>query len=69
MQEKIKEIADRVHELRELSEIPVNEMAEYLQISNETYNKYESGIEDFPVSIIFEIAHKLHIDMATLMTG
>jgi quercetin dioxygenase-like cupin family protein len=69
MQEKIKEIADRVHELRELSEIPVNEMAEYLQISNETYNKYESGIEDFPVSIIFEIAHKLHIDMATLLTG
>ncbi len=69
MQEKIKEIAYRVRELRELSEIPVKEMAEYLQISDETYNKYESGIEDFPVSIIFEIAHKLHIDMTVLLTG
>ncbi len=69
MQEKIKEIADRVRELRELSEIPVKEMAEYLQISDETYQKYESGIEDIPASILFEIAHKLHIDMATLLTG
>jgi quercetin dioxygenase-like cupin family protein len=69
MQEKIKEIADRVRELRELSEIKVTEMAEYLQIPNETYNKYESGIEDFPVGILFKIAHKLHIDMAVLLTG
>ena len=69
MQDKIKEIADRIHELRELSGITVKEMAEYLHISKETYNKYESGIEDFPVSIIFEIAHKLHIDMAILLTG
>jgi quercetin dioxygenase-like cupin family protein len=69
MQEKIKEIADRVSELRKLTEISAKEMAEYLQISNEIYNKYESGIEDFPVSILFEIAHKLHIDMALLLTG
>ena len=69
MQEKIKEIADRVRELRELSEISVKEMAEYLQISNENYKKYEDGIEDFPVSILFEIAHKLHIDMTILLTG
>jgi quercetin dioxygenase-like cupin family protein len=69
MQEKIKEIADRVRELRELSEVPVKEMAEYLQVSDEIYQKYESGIEDIPASILFEIAHKLHIDMATLLTG
>jgi quercetin dioxygenase-like cupin family protein len=69
MQEKIKEIADRVRELRELSEVPVKEMAESLQVSNETYLKYESGIEDIPASMLFEIAHILHIDMATLLTG
>ena len=46
MQEKIKEIADRVREMRELSDIPVKEMAEHLQVSDEMYRKYESGIEE-----------------------
>jgi len=69
MQEKIKEIADRVRELRELSDVSVKEMAEYLKVSDETYQKFETGIEDIPASLLFEIAHKLHIDMATLLTG
>ena len=46
MQEKIKEIASRVRELRELSEISVEKMAEYLQVSKEIYEKYENGTED-----------------------
>jgi quercetin dioxygenase-like cupin family protein len=69
MQEKIKEIAARVREMREISEIPVKEMAEYLQVSEETYQNFESGNEDIPASILFELAHKLHVDMATLLTG
>jgi transcriptional regulator with XRE-family HTH domain len=69
MQEKIKEIAARVRELRELSDFTVKEMAEYMQVSDEIYEKYESGSEDIPASILFEIAHKLRVDMATLLTG
>ncbi len=69
MQEKIKEIAARVREMREISEIPVKEMAEYLQVSEEAYQNFESGNEDIPASILFEIAHRLHVDMATLLTG
>ena len=49
--------------------VSVKEMAEYLQVSDEMYQKYESGIEDIPASLLFEIAHKLHVDMATLLTG
>ncbi|MCO5381555.1 MAG: cupin domain-containing protein [Methanosarcina barkeri] len=69
MQEKIKEIAARVRELRELSDFTVKEMAEYMQVSDEIYEKYESGSEDIPASVLFEIAHKLRVDMATLLTG
>lgn len=69
MQDKIREIAGRVRELRELSDVSVKEMAEYLKVSDEMYQKYESGIEDIPASLLFEIAHKLHVDMATLLTG
>ena len=44
-------------------------MAEYLQVSKEIYEKYENGTEDIPASILFEIAHRLQVDMATLLTG
>ncbi|MDI9394481.1 MAG: cupin domain-containing protein [Euryarchaeota archaeon] len=69
MQEKIKEIAARVRELRELSEISIENMAEYLQVSSDTYEKYENGTEDIPASMLFEIAHRLQVEMATLLTG
>lgn len=69
MQEKIKEIAARVRELRELSDLMVKDMAEYLHISDETYENYENGTEDIPASVLFEIAQKLRVDMAILLTG
>lgn len=69
MQEKIKEIASRVHELRELSDISVEEMAKSMEIPAATYRKYEEGTEDIPASILFEIAHELQVDMGTLLTG
>lgn len=69
MQEKIKEIASRVRELRELSDISAEKIAERLHVTKETYEKYENGTEDIPASILFEIAHMLQVDMATLLTG
>lgn len=69
MQDKIREIAGRVRELRELSDVSVKEMAEYLKVSEEMYQKYENGTEDIPASLLFEIAHRLNVDMATLLTG
>ncbi|MDK2892264.1 cupin domain-containing protein [Methanohalophilus sp.] len=69
MQEKIKEIALRIKELRELSGTSQEEMASFLDISVEDYRKYESGELDLPVSILFEIAHQLKVDMTVLLTG
>ena len=69
MQEKIKEIAARIHELRELSDITAEEMASFLSIPIETYQGYEEGSDDIPASILFEIAQKLGVDMSLLLTG
>jgi mannose-6-phosphate isomerase-like protein (cupin superfamily) len=69
MHEKTKEIGSRVIELRELSEISPEDMADYLKIPLETYQEYESGNEDFPASVLYEIAHKFKVDMGLLMTG
>jgi transcriptional regulator with XRE-family HTH domain len=69
MKEKIKEIALRVRELRELSNISVQVMAGYLQISENHYQEYEEGTMDIPASILFEIAQRLGVDMGLLLTG
>jgi len=68
-QEKILEIAARVRELRELSEVSVQEMMDLLQVSESTYLNYESGVEDIPASVLYEIAVRLHVDMGVLLTG
>lgn len=65
----MKEIGLRITELRELSDIEVQDMADYLEISRETYQEYENGKKDIPASILFEIAHKLQVDMGLLLTG
>lgn len=69
MKEKIEEIATRVRELRELSEISLQEMADHLNVSLETYEDYENGKVDVPASILFEIANKLNVSMSLLLTG
>ncbi|MBA2859661.1 helix-turn-helix domain-containing protein [Methanococcus maripaludis] len=69
MAEKMKEIAARVRELRELSEISIEEMANHLQISPEIYQHYEEGTCDIPASVLYEIAHKFEVDMGLLLTG
>ncbi len=65
----MKEIAQRISELRELSEISKEEMAEYLNIPLNIYNGYEDASSDIPASILFEIANKLNVDMGLLLTG
>jgi transcriptional regulator with XRE-family HTH domain len=69
MKEKMKEIALRIKELRELSDISTEEISDYLGIPVDDYKKYEEGDVDISASILFEIAHKLGVDMGLLLTG
>ena len=69
MQEKIKEIAARIRELRDISDISVEEMAGKLALPVDTYSNYEAGEEDIPASILLEIAQTLNVDMSVLLTG
>ena len=69
MQERIKEVADRIKELRDILEISSNDMSTYLRISQEKYLRYENGEEDIPASILYEISRKLGVEMSILLTG
>lgn len=69
MKETIEVIASRIRELRELSEVAIEEMAEYLNIPPATYDEYENGNVDIPASVLLEIANKLGVSMSLLLTG
>ncbi|HEY3272634.1 MAG TPA: cupin domain-containing protein [Methanocella sp.] len=69
MQERIKEVAARVKELRGILEIGTDEMANYLDVSKSQYERYENGEEDIPASMLYEISRKLGVEMSILLTG
>ncbi|MDD5021985.1 MAG: XRE family transcriptional regulator [Endomicrobiaceae bacterium] len=69
MLENIGLIAQRIKELREIAELSVQDVAKELNISVEKYKEYESGNTDIPVSFLYEIAGKFHVELTVLLTG
>ena len=64
-----KDIGNRIRELRELSDITINEIASDLNITEETYIQYENGEVDIPASFLYEIANIFKVDLGLLLTG
>lgn len=69
MNEKLIQISRRIRELRDILGISEFSMAQKMEIPYETYVKYEDGTLDIPISILFEIASQLNIDLTVLLTG
>jgi len=69
MSDQIRQIAERMKELREVSGVTVESLAKQLGISVETYKGYESGAGDIPVSLLYEIAGKFNVELTELLTG
>ena len=69
MQEKIKQVASRIRELREIFKVPVAELAGEFGLSVEEYHRYESGFADIPVGVLYQLAQRFHVELTSLLTG
>lgn len=69
MSEQLKLIAQRIKELREISEITIEEMAKSLGLTKENYIKYEEGECDIPISMLYSISHKFKVDLTEILSG
>jgi quercetin dioxygenase-like cupin family protein len=69
MSEKLKAIAGRIKELRQIAGLSVEQLASGFKIEPELYQKYESGAADIPVSLLYELAQKFKVELTTLLTG
>ena len=56
--EQLKQIGERLHGLRDVLDITVDEMAETISVSPEKYEKIERGEIDITISNLMKIAHK-----------
>jgi transcriptional regulator with XRE-family HTH domain len=63
------EIANRIRELRESSGDSATKAAQRLGLDLPEYLDYESGLQDVPISVLYDIAGKFGVDMTDLMTG
>jgi transcriptional regulator with XRE-family HTH domain len=66
---QIKEIAIRIHDLREDLSLSLEELAKRAGISIEELANYEKGETDFSFSHLFNIAEALGADISDLLTG
>jgi mannose-6-phosphate isomerase-like protein (cupin superfamily) len=69
MNDKIRQIADRIRGLREIARLSVETCAQDLGILTETYREYESGAMDMPVSFLYQVAHKFQVELSSILTG
>lgn len=69
MEEQLKIIAERIKGLRDIYGKSQQKMAEELGIPLEKYERYESGSEDIPVGILYQVAHKFNLELSALLIG
>jgi transcriptional regulator with XRE-family HTH domain len=69
MTEQIKQIADRIKELREIAGISEETIAKNTGISAKQFLEFENGNVDIPLSVLFKIAHLLKVDLSALLSG
>ncbi len=65
----IKQISDRIRELRDILEISAEEVAKNTGISTEEYLSYENGEKEIPISVLYKVAGIFKVDPTVLMTG
>ena len=69
MSAKIETIAARMRELREISNLSVEETAKMLNITVGEYTAYEDGSTDIPIGFLNNFANKFSVDLTELLTG
>ncbi len=65
----IRDVANRLRAMRELSGYTVAEMAKKIGITAEVYEDYERGKKDFPFSFLHKAANALNLDLTELLEG
>ncbi len=67
--DKLKDVARRIREMREIDGISTAEMAKKTEVSESEYAEYESGLRDFPFTFLHKCALVFRIGLTDLLEG
>ena len=67
--DKLKEVAKRIREMREICDITETDMAKKTEVSLEAYRAYENGELDFPFTFIHKCSLAFGIGITDLLEG
>ncbi len=67
--EKLKDVARRIREMREIDGISAAEMAKRTEVSESEYAEYENGLRDFPFTFLHKCALIFRIGLTDLLEG
>ncbi|WP_308755116.1 XRE family transcriptional regulator [uncultured Anaerotruncus sp.] len=69
MNDQIKQIAQRIRELREILDVDAADLAKQVNVSVAEYSQYENAETDIPIGVIYAVAAALNVDPTVLLTG
>lgn len=69
MADQIMEIAGRIRELRQISDMTVEELAPQVNVTAQQLAQYESGTTDIPISFLLALCNLFHMELSALLTG
>ena len=69
MNSQVQQIVDRIKELREILEVTQQQVADAVKVPIDEYVKYENGVSDIPIGVLYAIADYLKVDPTELLTG
>lgn len=69
MNDQIKQISERIKELRAILEVDAADLAKQVNLSVEEYMQYENAQTDIPIGVIYAVAAALNVDPTVLLTG
>jgi len=69
MDNRIGDIAERIHALRDATGFSLKEMADAVGITAEEYEAHEKAKKDFTFTFLYKCAEKFGVDIVELLTG
>ena len=69
MNDQIRQIAQRIRELREILDVSADDLAKQVNVPVEEYEQYENAQTDIPIGVIYGVAAALNVDPTVLLTG
>ena len=67
--DKLKQIAERIRAMREISGFSIEEMAEKTEVTVQQYEQYENGMIDFPFTFIHKCSIAFGIGITDIIEG